>query len=126
MSYTRENQQEFDRIFQVFGDYLKQSPRVDVVPSKVGYVMIPIEEGEMSCGIAPEVVETPAELCAICINEMACDIRDELSPSHPDLYECSEELKQEILTRIALYMKKLPEYRFLEDELFMNPHEDWE
>lgn len=126
MNYTREDQQEFDRIFKVFGDYLKQSTHVDVVPSKVGYVMIPIDEGEMSCGVSAEVIETPADLCDLCITEMAHDIRDELAPPRPDLYECSEELRQEILNRIAPYMKELPEYRYLEEELFINPHENWE
>ena len=124
INYTREDQQEFDRIFKVFGDYLKQSTHVDVVPSKVGYVIIPIEEGEMSCGVLAEVIETPADLCNLCITEMAHDILDELAPPRPNLYECSEELKQRILTRIAPYMKELPEYRYLEEKLFITPHEN--
>lgn len=126
MNYTREEQREFERIFQVFGELLKQSTHIDVVPSKVGYVMIPIEDGEMSCGVAAEVMETPADLCALCINEMAYDIRDEIAPSQPALYECNEAVKQEILTRIAPYMEKLPEYRYLEEKLFINPHKIWE
>lgn len=126
MSYTREDQKEFERIFQVFGERIKQSTHIDVVPSKVGYVMIPIEDGEMSCGIAAEVMETPADLCSLCINEMAYDIRDELVPSQPALYACSEEVKQAILTRIESYMKELPEYRYLEEDLFVNPYENME
>lgn len=124
MYYTREDQQEFDRIFEAFEDYLKQATHIDVVPSKVGYVMIPIEDGEMSDGIAAEVMETPTDLCELFLDEMARDIRDEIAPSCPDLYECSEEVKQEILTRIAPYMEKLPEYSFLEEEIFINPHEN--
>lgn len=124
MNYTKEEQREFERIFQVFGERIKQSTHIDVVPSKVGYVMIPIEDGEMSCGVEAEVMETPADLCDLCINQMAYDIRDELAPSKPDLYECSEEVKQEILARIEVYMKELPEYRYLEEDLFVNPHEN--
>lgn len=126
MKYTREAQREFDRIFKVFGDYLKHSAHVDVVSSKAGYVMLLIEDRELSDVVTAEVIKTPADLCNLCITEMAYDIWDELAPPRPDLYECSEEQKQQILARIALYMKDLPEYRYLEERIFINPRENWE
>lgn len=123
MHYSKEEQQEFDRIFKVFGDYLKESPNVDVVPSKAGYVVIPINDGRMSCEISAEAVETPADLCELCMFEMAQDIRDDIVPSHTPLYECSEETRREILNRLSPYMETLPEYRCLEGKLFVNPLE---
>ncbi|MFR8901515.1 hypothetical protein [Hominenteromicrobium sp.] len=125
MYYSKKDEQEFERILEVFRDYLEQSPQFDVVPSKVGYIMIPIDDGEMSCVITAEELETPANLCELCFFEMAEDIRDELVASSPPLYACSEEIKQEILARIAPYMEKLPEYQYLVEEFFIDPFENY-
>lgn len=122
MIYSTEDQKELERIFAVFSDYLKSSTHIDIVPSKVGYIMLPIVDGELSCGVEPDVIEPPADLCDIFISQIAYDVVEEMDKPRPILYEYNAEIRKKIRERIESYIKKLPEYRYLIDQLFINPH----
>lgn len=116
MLYTEKEKSEIERVQKVFADYLQQSTAIELLWSdKVGFVWL-------SIGLDPLYVDTvsridsAADLCRECLDEIAIDVLFMTGNDHA--LEDADPLElAEINRRWRPYIKQLPEYAYLCDEL---------
>lgn len=120
--YTKEQNLEIERVCKVFSDYIKQNPYFDVVWSnKLGYVYLGgISSDKERIEMAPIVLRSGSELCEEIIHNIAEDVLQETGVYHEEFSECSETEREKIKDTLQPYMKQLPEYETIVQELFLD------
>lgn len=117
--YTAEQNQEIEKVIEVFHDYIQNTGNFDVLWSdKLGYVYLNgiLEDRDDVC-MAPMVLRDGETLCDEIIYHIACDVMESKGKSQ-DLYSCTEKEKEEIRKALSPYMDRLPEYQYLTEALF--------
>jgi hypothetical protein len=118
--YTIEQNLEIEKVCRVFADYIKENPYFDVIWSdKLGYVYLDgISYDKDDIQMAPIVLRSGRDLCEEIIHNIAEDVLKEEGVSHDTFADCSEKEQEKIKDRLLLYMKQLPEYGQMMEELF--------
>lgn len=117
--YTQEQNREIEKVMNAFADYIRDTPRFDLLWSdKVGYVFLDgiSEEHDDFC-MAPIILRDGETLCEEIIYHIACDVMEEKGKSH-DLRLCGPVEREEIQKRLLPYLRQLPEYEHLVEGLF--------
>lgn len=118
--YTKEQNQEIEKVIDAFADYIHTNPYFDVVLSeKIGYVLLDgISKDKDALGMAPSVLREGEELCEACIYNIACDTMENEN-GNKDFSNCTEQEKEAIRNALNPYIKTLPEkYNELVENLF--------
>lgn len=122
MNYSKEQLKSIEKVKNIFADYIANSKTLDLLWSdKLGYILITGISKEMDAIVMdPEIITDASRLCDQFLYEIACDTLESLGPLH-DVHESSPLEQQLILDACLPYMKQLPEYSRLIDNLFINP-----
>ena len=116
MMYTEKEKKEIERIREVFGEHIRQMTAYDLVWSdKVGYVWLAISLDPVY-GDTSTRIESAADLCGECLNDVALDVLDMTGNDH-DTEDADPLELAEIKRRWKPYIDQLPEYAYLCDEL---------
>lgn len=115
--YPPQEQAEFQKILRIFKTHLKKTSLYEITyTSFAGYIYIHEDQT-----ITTDTIPTPESLCKLLFHEVAVSILSErhsrtLVPSH-----ASKAAKSAIRKRLAPYLRQLPEYRHLADQLLNGP-----
>lgn len=105
--YTKEQNEEIEKVCRVFDSYIRENPYFDVVWSdKLGYIYLsgiaPDREGVC---MAPLILRTGEDLCEEIIYNMAADILKQIGVHRDDPEDCSSDerkkIKEELKTTIS-------------------------
>ncbi len=115
---------EIKKVLDVFADFIAVSGYFDIVFSpKVGYLMIPLEEGVFSHATEVEEIDSAESLCDELLDQVCGDVLEESDVSYPSLYESSPVVQKKARQQMQRYLSRLPEYAHLMERQFENPHE---
>lgn len=115
--YTKEQKEKLEKVMEVFGDYMKESPYVEVVWSeKIGYIFLNVDKKHQDVDfiIPLDCTET---LCGRLCYEVAQDVLMLTGNDHA-VREADPLEKAEIWRRLEPYLEQLPEYRYLAEKMF--------
>lgn len=116
--YTQPQKDEIEKVIAVFSEYIKESPYADVVWSdKLGYVFLNIDPDKFSIEIEPIIIESAEDICRELLYEISSDVME--NTSHElTLAEAPLDMRLEIESRFRPYLEKLPQYRYVADDMF--------
>jgi ribosome-binding protein aMBF1 (putative translation factor) len=116
--YSPEEKEEIENVIAVFSEYIKESAYVDIVWSdKLGYVFLNIDLDNLSIDMEPIIIESADEMVQELLYEISNDVMDSTSHEH-SLEEVPLDLRLEIESRFRPYLEKLPQYRYVADNMF--------
>ena len=99
--YTKEQNEELEKVCRVFDSYIRENPYVDVVWSdKLGYIYLSgIAPDREDVCMAPLILRTGEELCEELIYNMAADILKQIGVHRDDPEDCSSDERKRIIWR---------------------------
>lgn len=100
---------------------MKQNTYFDIVWVKeMGYVYLGgISPDREHFDLSPTVIHSGKEICAEIIRNIAEDVLAETGKCYESFSECSDLERENIENALSSYMKQLPEYAALLQDLFM-------
>ena len=118
--YTKEQNEEIEKVCRVFDSYIRENPYFDVGWSdKLGYIYLSgIAPDREDVCMAPLILRIGEELCEEIIYNMAADILKQIGVHRDDPEDCSSDERKKIKEELKSYMAQLPEYTHLVTELF--------
>lgn len=118
--YTKEQNLEIEKVCRVF---LTISKKIHILmwfgqTSWDMSIWTGISFDKDDNQMAPIVLRSGRDLCEEIIHNIAEDVLKEAGVSHDAFAECSEKEQEKIKDRLLPYMKQLPEYGPMMEELF--------
>ncbi len=115
--YTKEQKEQLEKVMEVFQDYLKESPYAEVVWSeKIGYIFLNVDMKyqDVDLMIPLDCAETLfSRLCYEVVQDVLMMTGNDHAVREADPLETAE-----IWRRLAPYLERLPEYRYLTEKMF--------
>ena len=119
MTYTPEEEMKIKKVLATFHDYIEASSTIDVLFSKkVGYLLVSLGGGDNPSLYGTDEIESASGLCLSLMEEIAQDCIEKTNPEYDSINQTTAEEREAILERIRQYTRTLPEYAYLEEELF--------
>lgn len=122
--YSKTQRSKIEKVRAVFSEYIKTSPYMDLVWSdKVGYFYLDLNlEAECPGELAsmPAYIQNAQMLCSRLFMEIVYDVINSSGKGHA-AYEADEQECSEIAKRLRPYLKQLPEYGDLTEQLYVRP-----
>lgn len=120
MNYQKEQLESINKVILVFSDYIKTSNYLDILWSnKFGYIYVSgLDNRNESFATEPILITDAKRLCDLLIFYIACDTITANGPFH-EICESTPEEQALIRNTLQPFMKHLPEYSALVDELFI-------
>ncbi len=116
--YTEQEKLEIEHVLDVFADFVKDHPLVDVAYSeKFGYMLVHGQNGQLDEEWIPLAVTSGRHLFDLLSDELYADYLEAREGGFE--VELSEAEQDEILNQIDYYAKQLPEYDINVQELFV-------
>ena len=116
--YTEQEKLEIEHVLDVFADFVKDHPLVDVAYSeKFGYMLVHGQNGQLDEEWIPLAVTSGRHLFDLLSDELYADYLEAREGGFE--VELSEAEQEEILNQIYYYAKQLPEYNINVQELFV-------
>ena len=119
MTYTPEEEMKIKKVLATFHDYIEASSTIDgLFSKKVGYLLVSLGGGDNPSLYGTDEIESASGLCLSLMEEIAQDCIEKTNPEYDSISKTTAAEKEAILERIRTYTRALPEYAYLEEELF--------
>lgn len=118
MLYTETEKKEIERVYEVFADYIRESPYLEGFCSdKLGYVLL---KGSVKRRYVDTVVliDTAAQLADVLFGEVSTDVLVLTGNEHTERNADPLELA-EIKRRWQLFLERLPEYQMICEKILV-------
>lgn len=125
MKYSPEEELKFKKVLLAFSSYIEESNQLEIVRTpKAGYVYLALE-GEPPMAEDGFTVETAADMCDLLMREIGYEFLAMSPATYRTLRDLNPAEQVIVLHKVRKYTAALPEYRYLEDRLFTQPHPRW-
>jgi len=121
MKYSNDQLQSINKVREAFAEYIKETKEFELLWSdKVGYIFLGglLENMEGFC-MHPEIIYDSRKLCRYILYQIAYDEIKKCISFH-DVHQSSPSERENIKAAALSYMKQLPEYADLMDEIFID------
>lgn len=123
MIYSNDELLKIKKVLVVFADFIASTKHTDIAHSeKAGYLLVTLDDSNLSHAVEVDEIESAEDLCDRLLYELANDVIEESNTGWSELYNCSPVLRKEIRKQAQKYMRLLPEYSYLIDKQFEDPH----
>ena len=125
MTYSPEEDLKIKKVLLAFAGYIEESNQLEIIRTpKAGYVILALEGNPPRAGDG-FTVENGADLCDFLMREIGYEFMVVSPGTYQTLRDLNPVEQIIVLHKIRKYTAALPEYRYLEDRLFTEPHPRW-
>lgn len=118
--YTTAEMLEMRNILLVFKKYLQVCTTLEFVWCKIGFLSLKFDSVHPTELLHSCIVASAKEMCYTIIQNIALDCLNCPQKQNLSFSGCSPEEKASISKALAPFLKQLPEYKYLEDRLYVD------
>lgn len=122
MIYSKLEEEQINKVLALFENYIRNSPYIDITCSEkteYHYFSVDFHAGiNDKWEVEPKFIKSAEMLCGMMFMEIGYDVVNFSGKKH-NLYEADEEERNEIERRLKPYIKQLPKYEKLLEEIYL-------